>query len=184
MRLTIDPGIRGCGVSVSNGVLLSARYVRNPAAKGNGVAEVMRMARAVADWASPWAISTVVFEKMKIYPGRKKPGDPNITLLPLVGVAYALAGLYPDAAHAEYLPKEWKGSVDGISCTLQVRSRLTDDEMRRIALPDSACAECRKRLGAYCLNGEDGCGADHVYDAVGIALKHAGRFERHRVIPR
>jgi hypothetical protein len=188
MLLAVDPGIRHCGVGLFRGEnLYEARLVKNPCRTGGGVVAAMAMAEAVAKWARDnpvEAVSSVVCERMKIYPDGKSPGDPNVSILPLIGVQHVLAGLFNRAVHFEFLPREWKGSVDGVAMTLTVRERLTDAEFKTIGLPASACAECRKRLGDYCLKGESGCGADHVFDAIGIGLKHLNRLERRRVYPR
>jgi hypothetical protein len=187
VKLTADPGIRKCGAALFHlGELKAATTVRNPAARGHGIREAIQMAAAVEDWArARGSIDQVVIERPKVYPNGKTPGDPNTTLLPLLGVAYALAAVFPEAVPSEFeSPRVWKGTVDGIECTRRVRERLTDAEFARIELPASTCAQCRQRLGGPCVNGERGCGADHVYDAVGIGLKHEGRFERKRVIPR
>jgi hypothetical protein len=185
MKLCIDPGIRGSGLSGFSGEeLFYARYVRNPAAKGHSIKEALIMAKALYESVpSPAIVHTVVIEKMQVR--LNSPGNPNKSLLPLVGVAYAFAAMFPDSDPDEYdMPRDWKGTIDGIEVTRRVRERLTAHEFQRIVLPASACPECRKQFGDYCLKGEDGCGADHVYDAVGIGLKHSGRFERKRVIPR
>lgn len=189
MLLGVDPGIRQCGAALfRGGVLHRAAVVKNPRRSGHGVVEALSMAMEVNRWASAMAgqaVSSLVAERMKIYPNGKSPGDPNVCLFPLLGVQHALAGLFHGAAQFEYLPRDWKGSVDGVACTLTVRERLTAVEFERVELPASACPACRThRNAAYCAKGVAGCGADHVYDAVGLGLKHLNRLERIRVYPR
>lgn len=192
MILSVDPSIRYCGAALfpignrDGGEVYRAVLVKNPVKQGHGIEAAFAMAKAVENWVGPLhRITSVVIERMKVYPGRRTPGDPNKSLLPLVGVAYMIAARFPWAAHHEFeAPRDWKGTIDGIEVTRRVRERLTPEEFAAVSLPPSACAECRKQFGAYCVKGERGCGADHVYDAVGIGLKHLGRFERTRVIAR
>lgn len=184
MKLSIDPGIRHCGAAqfFPSGELAGAWLAKNPRKSGGTVREVVTMTTAVFQSLLSGIVETVVIERMQIR--FNSPGDPNKSLLPLHGVACAVAALFPRAEHVEYLPHDWKGSYDGIECTRRVRERLTPEEFSRIDLPPGACAECRKHFGLYCLKGSGGCGADHVFDAIGIGLKHSGRFERKRVFPR
>jgi hypothetical protein len=189
MKLAIDPGIRGSGLAALSpeGVLAFATYVRNPAKAGHSIREAVQMAAELEAVTRALLrdlpVGEVVVEKMQVR--LNSPGNPNVSLLPLVGVAYAFAARFPAAEHAEFdMPRDWKGTVDAIEVTRRVRERLTPHEFSRVQLPASACQECRKHFGAYCQKGERGCGADHVYDAIGIGLKHCGRFERKRVIPR
>lgn len=185
MILSVDPGIRHCGASLLGPALVAATLIKNPVKRGNGLEAAMAMALEVAAWArSKGTPSTVVVERMRYYPDGRSPGDPNVTLFPLIGVAHAVAALFPEAEHHEYIAREWKGTLDGVLFTQRIRERLTDSEFATIKLPPTACARCRARLGSYCVNGEEGCGADHVFDAVGIGLKSLGRLDRVRVFPR
>ena len=169
--ISIDPGIRGCGVALFNSgtkLLLRAAYVKNADPKGAGLEEQMEMARCVLFWAfqgekTGGTVHTLVAEWMQIYPGRGV--DPNTSLLPLIGVVAHLSGAYPWRDRVSYQPKAWKGTVDGDVMTDRIQERLTPDELLNIE-------PCPASL------------QHNVFDGIGIGLKHLGRLERRRVYAR
>ena len=156
--LSMDPGIRGCGIAVwAGGKLLSAQYVPNPVDKGNDVRAIVQMAVAVIKEAGN--IDVLVVETPQIYnESASKKNDNDI--LPLVGVDGAVAALL----HAQgtrhfhqYLPREWKGQVPKEIMQKRIEGRLTLDETTGIFLP---CASLRH----------------NVWDGIGIGLKFVGRL--------
>lgn len=194
MLLAIDPGIRGSGAAlfgsgargdviarprVPSGELFAACYVKSPAKSGNGPAECLAMAGAIVTWAvevighpsAALVIDRVVFEWPRIYQDdHKVKRTDNNDLLPLPGIGCAVCAFLPHAEHVSLHPDEWKkqqgkGTTAGrILGGERARGRLTAAEQARIT-----------RKGAK----------DHnTLDAIGIGLKHVGRFERHRVIAR
>jgi hypothetical protein len=108
VRLTVDPGLSGCGWSVwKDGDLVEAGFVagegvREPETWGSLAAEVVGRACLTPD--------EVVVETMRVYTqGKSDPAD----LFALQGLAGALLGV----AHARgmkgrgFLASKWKGQV-------------------------------------------------------------------------
>ena len=89
LLLTVDPGLRACGVSCWDGEELQwARAVRGPT-KGRGPAVWGALARD-AGLVAPPLTGTLLIETMKVYSGsRTDPDD----LLELNGVAGAVVGM-------------------------------------------------------------------------------------------
>ena len=186
MLLSVDPGIRGCGVAAfaldsypygadsrDVGALVRAAYVASPVTRGADVAACAAMARAVVgflldDNRSTWALAQwthLACEWPQVYTPGKQKGDPN-DLLALVGVSAAVAALLPHAAIHTYLPAQWGGQTPKEVKKQRVVSRLTSEEKAQIWLPATQSLQ------------------HNVFDAIGIGLHHTGRFERHRVLPR
>lgn len=147
--VSVDPGLRGCGVAVfADGVLLSAQYVANPA-KGDGPKAWLQMGlqvfRAVGAFVK--AGFRMVVEVPRVYPVSK--GDPN-DLIQIAGVAGAVVGqLTPDTAQFTY-PSDWKGQVPKEICQRRITALLSKTEL------DSVQSVGYK---------------DHnTYDAIGIGL--------------
>ncbi len=172
ITIGLDPGARGCGLSYfgDDKTLIAARYVRNPVSAGKGVASCVAMAIALHNDAletEPAACIQVVVEWPQIYTAAHSKGNPNdLPHLAAIGAAFcALLEVDLDVQMTQYLPHEWKGSIDGDECTRRIQERLSPDELKRVELVGKTL--------------------DHnIFDAVGIGLKHLGRFERHRVIAR
>jgi hypothetical protein len=172
--LALDPGIRGCGVALFNGGLLEAcAYVKNPVTSGDGPEAVFAMAREVDRWQPRLAADTVrlVFEHPRIYTAAKSKGDNN-DLMPLVAVDYAVAARFP--ARTRVYPHEWKGTMPKSVCAARVLARLDGAERAEAEL-GVAPFLTTKSLDAA-LTDERWKG-HNVLDAVGIGLKHVGRFE-------
>jgi hypothetical protein len=161
--LSLDPGLRGCGVALfRDGVLTACSYVKNPETKGAGPDAVLKMADAVYDWSlKEGGVLTpeIVFEHPQAYTAGHSKGDNN-DLFPLVGVAYALATMCHPVT--KVLPREWKGQLEKDACHARIRSRLSPAEL--------AVFESVK-----------GHFAHNAWDACGVGLHHLGRFERTRV---
>lgn len=185
--VSIDPGIRGCGVAAfSEAELLHADYVLNPQTRGNGILQVLSMARAIRnhlDREGVYTPHTVVAERPQVYDRTKSRGDPN-DLVPLEGIGACLAGLFDPQHVAGYLPREWKGTIDPEEISRRVRSRLSTIEFSRRIVPGNTCSACTfHRTEQDCLK-PDSCLAHNVHDAIGIGLKYLGRFEPLKVIAR
>lgn len=165
--LAVDPGIRGCGVAMfhrDRKTMLRAGYVRNTVTKGDDMAAVIAMAKAVRVWTGQGLyVDTVWVEWPRVYTAAKSKGDPN-DLLPLAAVGSAVCVLHWDAAGHRVYPYEWKGQMSKEVCHARTLARMSKEELDRI-----------ETVGAK----------DHnTYDAIGIGLHALGRFERKRVIAR
>ncbi len=161
MLLSLDPGIRGCGVALFDGAtLVACDYVKSPARTGDDFTAMLAMATTVARWASnradPYAWSMVA-EVPRVYGPSKSKGDNN-DLLPLVGVGCAVATSATSAMRV--FPHEWKHQLSKDVCHQRIRSRLDMDETNVL---NDACARAKSL-------------AHNTLDAVGIGLHQVGRF--------
>lgn len=192
MLLSLDPGIRGCGLAIFfNGQLAEALYVPNPMRKGGDIAAVAAMAAELVDhvafkWGNAPGPIYMIVERPQIYRDAKQKGDPN-DLPPLYAIAGALAGALeqrgPIASLAEYLPREWKGTLDPEEMARRVRERLSWGEFAKVQFPSNTCDKCRTHLtDSDC--AKTTCLAHNIFDAIGIGLKKLGRLEPVKVIAR
>lgn len=107
----------------------------------------------------------LVVEWPKVYTRDKSKGDSN-DLLALAGVCAAVAQACDRAEVRHYLPRSWKGTVDGDAMTLRIESRLRQSgELDRVL-------EHRKTH------------RHNAVDAAGLGLHHLGRLRAPRVVPR
>lgn len=180
--LSIDPGIRGCGAALwLHKRLVAAAYVKSPASKGSGPREAVDCARAVAEWMAerskeyrffPPATVDLAVEWPQTYGGRASRGDAN-DLFALSGIDSALCALLEPDNVKSYAPREWKGALQKPASVnspypveAMVLRRLDESETKAVELPTN------KRLHW------------DVWDAVGVGLKHVGRFDKLKVYPR
>lgn len=173
--LSIDPGIRGCGVAVwREGILAGASYVKSAAREGNGPGECVAMAKSILTGISAIGLpnDTLIVEWPQTYGGRAGKGDAN-DLFALAGIGSALAALLQDVRLAYFRPHDWKGGLEkpkSVSESYPIVSmcerRLHPEERANIYLPTNRKLQL------------------DVWDAVGIGLKHFGRFEPVRVYAR
>ena len=180
--LSIDPGIRGCGVATYvDGKLYSCAYVKSPTKTGHGPRESERVATAVLRWWwDVWGycskLDILVLEYPQIYQRgeNRTKGDPNVCVLPLVGVVCALAALFPESEVVAVQPSAWKGGVPkederGDNVVLgRLRERLSPEEL--VVLERGL-----KEAGAL---------GHNVVDGVSLGAWSLGRFKRKRVITR
>lgn len=169
--LSIDPGIRGCGVAVfENAILKEAAYIKNPAAAGNLTHEAATMAKEVVLWARlSGTIDELAVEWPRVYATQirmgKSKADPN-DLLPLAGVVTGVAvGLSPARART-YVPSDWKAQMKDEPTRHRTKTRLDKGELHT--------AEAAAKIAGYLEH--------NLWDGVGIGLHHLGRFTRKRVI--
>lgn len=185
--LSIDPGIRDCGISYFDvdGELRAAALIVNPVKSGNDYAAIRSMACLVRAWRACGHLPAngpreIACEYPRIYTvgkqivrggdGRAHATDPN-DLLPLVGVGAAIGALFPDAKIVRYYPDEWKGQLPKIAMNMRAMGRLSPAERARVDAEDPDPAKPKAK-------------GHNVWDAVGIGLHHLGRLSRERVIPR
>ncbi|MFA6031272.1 MAG: hypothetical protein WC969_15590 [Elusimicrobiota bacterium] len=170
MMLSVDPGIRGCGVAVwEAGVLKRCAYVKNRVVENTPFTLAARaMAAQVYLYLGETAlVSILALEWPQVYRVGKQKGDNN-DLLPLAGVQAAIATTYPVAVVYEFLPSQWKGQVP--------------KDLKNPLGPDDIMG---KRIVAKLTSAErevfDKCGAPrsllhNVIDSCGIGLKALERL--------
>lgn len=162
--ISIDCGVRGCGVALFlDGALHAATYVRNPVRRGQHAGSAQAMAREVAYYCKEFRPNVLAIETMQWYDATSQLGDQN-DLGGVQLVAGAIIGKL-NLLTTSYLPREWKGSIDGDTCTERIIERLSVNE---------------KQAFAHVSESVDHNG----WDGVGIGLKHLGRFEPRRVFAR
>lgn len=150
--LSIDPGLRACGVALWNGGILEhASFVKN------GGATWASMVNAVDDTLhAKMLLMELAVELPQVYVRSKSKGDPN-DLIQLAGLVGAFTYRYNSAGVTLYKPRDWKGQTDKDVTEFRARKRLSEDEITRIELPKA------KTL------------AHNVFDAIGIGLHHLKR---------
>lgn len=154
--LTVDPGLRGCGVAYFVGPELKwAGYPENPEKKKRGPEAWFAIAEAIYFKFKDleYRVDEYVCEIPQVY--RQSKGDPN-DLIEISGVAAAVGALFPCDTVSGYKPREWKGQIKKELHHPRIIAQLSPEEMTRIAEP-------RKTL------------LHNVYDAIGIGLYHLDR---------
>jgi hypothetical protein len=158
MILTIDPGLRGCGVAVFSmeGEMLRAAYVENPSKKGADYEAYQQMGAAVRLWYAsrfPFDPKELLIEHPVVYPGMPQT-DLN-DLLAVVACGTACAQVFFCKA-VSVTPSSWKGNVKKSVMTARIHDKLYANELANIE-------ECRRGV------------LHNLLDAAGIALH---RFQR------
>lgn len=156
--LTVDPGLRGCGVALfRDGRLVWAKYVLNLERTDRGGDCFRGMAFAVeneARHAGYEGSERVLVELPQVYQSKHQKGDQD-DILQLAGVVGALCMALPPSRTVR--PREWKGTIAKEVMTRRILSRLDTDE-------DAAILRKSEAL-------------DHnIIDAVGIGLWYLGRL--------
>jgi hypothetical protein len=167
--VSMDPGIRACGVAVftDDAQLFCADYVKSPITDGKDAIACVSMARVVVKWVKglvPWNKKhTLVVEWPRILSAsrqkaEKRNVDPN-DLLALVGVDAAVAMACVETMDlVTFYPDEWKSQVPKKVMNERVWGRLSSEEQKNVTKKDH-----------------------NVLDAVGLGLHHLGRLTRRRV---
>jgi hypothetical protein len=155
--MSIDPGLRGCGVAffTDSGVLEWASWVKNPTTKGRGPAAWDTMANEVRKIPYFEVTRKIFCEMPQVYPGMPKT-DVN-DLLDLAGVLGAVtANASAEIFHCA--PAEWKGQVPKAMMNERVMKLLSTGELLKVV-----------SVGAL----------DHnTYDSIGIGLFFLKRMKR------
>jgi hypothetical protein len=140
--LTIDPGLRGCGVAwFQDDVLVRCAYVKNSEKTARGPKAWRKMGEAVLQWLDLPQVDVLVVEVPQVYVRGK--GDPA-DLIELAGVDGAIAALVDGKKTEGYWPKEWKGSVPKDVYQKRFDKTLTPEE--RVMLKESATASLRHNV--------------------------------------
>lgn len=110
--MTLDPGLRGCGIAYwdANGVLLDARYLKNPVKAGRGPAAWFGYVDAYGRACLPSTVEHFVSEEPQVYVGSARTGDPD-DLIQLAGVVGVFVGTVVAKSYLGVKPRGWKGSV-------------------------------------------------------------------------
>jgi hypothetical protein len=168
MILSIDPGIRGCGVALFGGDrLVAAAYVKNTVKKGNRLSECAKMAYALALWTKTIGedeVTNLICEFPVVYSGRAARGDAN-DLFPLAAIDGALVALFPRADVTSYFPREWKSNVDADTMIERIKLRLSPEELTCVELPSKSLQH-------------------NVWDGIGVGLHFLGRLQPKRIFAR
>lgn len=165
--VSIDPGLRGCGVAVFRDTeLVWASYIRSPNAKDRGPKAWLDMAIQVeAELRSLFEDlfieggtldAALVVEVPQVYRGAQQKGDPD-DLLQLVGVEGWVAGLLRAVRVVGYRPREWKGQVPKDVHVRRIEAILLPEEKARMQ-------KCPASL------------RHNMLDGVGIGLFHVRRL--------
>ncbi|WP_141592263.1 hypothetical protein [Myxococcus sp. AB056] len=180
LLVALDPGLRECGVALfdlDSGELLAAGMPTNAERKARGLAAWSRMAGGVAAFVSSFleplraagvVVSvTVASECPQVYTAGKSKGDPN-DLIELAGVVGRVVGELSATSERSFLPREWKGTLDGDVMVERIKARLGErpQEHLRVQLPRAQDKH------------------HNVWDAVGIGLYVVGRLAPRKVFPR
>lgn len=188
--LAIDPGVTWCGVAVFN--LATKRLIMAGRIKGKGfkgdIENLCVLARAVYQYATrtkTGEFHEFVFEWPQIYAGKQRGRkDPN-DLLPLAALDALVLAQFAERGRPGstrlYHPHDWKGSKHANATAKMVIDRL--DPSEQFAVED--LPEFKQHLIESDREGTEVSHPVHnTLDAVGVGLKHLGRFERRRVIAR
>lgn len=175
MLLAMDPGLISCGVALFEGTTLTAAgVVKYKAPKGADVLDrVLGVARGVRNWtlSQGGKIDALAAEWPPVYaPGKETKGGPK-AVIPLAGVCGAVAALLEPESVTSYLPAEWAGQVRKAET---VKGAKTSPRAKKIV----------RRLSADEMAVWSTVKYHDTIDAIGIGLRHVGRFDRIRVIAR
>ena len=107
--VSLDPGLRGCGLAYwhEDGRLLAALYLRNPVKKGDGPAAWMGYEAAISMKPGP---THFISEVPQVYRVGASKGDPD-DLIQLAGVVGVFSALFTATTYLGVKPREWKGQV-------------------------------------------------------------------------
>lgn len=158
MILSVDPGLRHCGVALWRGHdLVVAQLVTGEKDTGVRDSEAWwTMVDNVVTWAKAYGpLDVIVSEFPKVYSVGKSKGDPE-DLLQLAAIVGGIV-CRERAVSKIVRPYEWKGQVPKDIMTGRILSKLSPLEQRIIP-----------KLAASKLH--------NVIDAIGIGLRHVGRL--------
>lgn len=159
VTLSVDPGVKGCGVAVwDSGILQHAAYVRR-----YGDTRCTSMSDTIAGFIPVWKLGGLIIEMPRVYQGAKQKGDPN-DLIELAAVVGAICSEFTGYPTTILYPQDWKRQIPKPEkgkeyiVETRVRKRLLDEELARIKLPRAA----KLKLD--------------VWDAIGIGCHSIGKY--------
>lgn len=156
--ISVDPGVRGCGVAVFSGDLLRAFYVKNPIEKGDDYAAAANMASAVLNSVLHDAATTAIIECPMVYSGAKQRGAQS-DIVAVAGVSYSIAARLSAIGVDCFrvLPYQWKGQVPKEIMLRRIESTLMPTELTVIQKTPKSVRH-------------------NVIDAIGIGLHYLGKL--------
>jgi hypothetical protein len=156
LMLSIDPGVRGCGVALFRGTELEQGVYVEGHSHAQRAESWLAMVGSIKDFIGARVVDQLVVELPQVYVTARAKGDPN-DLIQLAAVVGGLCVAFEKARSKVYLPAEWKGQVPKEIVHARALQRLSTDERSRIS--------CRKKALLH-----------NAMDAVSIGLKYLGRL--------
>ena len=156
LLLSIDPGLRGCGVALFRDRLLEQAVYVDGQAISQRSETWLGMVDGVREFIGERVVQHLVVELPQVYTHVKSKGDPN-DLVQLAAVVGGLCVAFKEATQTIYLPAEWKGQAPKEIIHARAASRLSADEQSRIS--------CRRKSLLH-----------NVLDATALGLKFLGRM--------
>jgi hypothetical protein len=128
--VSLDPGLRGCGVAWwhANGSLAHVAYLRNPVKKGDGPGAWMGYDSVVLYDNRP---DYFISEVPQVYRAGASKGDPD-DLIQLAGVVGVFAQAFRATTHFGVKPREWKGQVPKDVHHARLVKTLTPEELAMV----------------------------------------------------
>lgn len=150
--LSIDPGLRNCGVACfENGKLSFARLVKSDKKNPMPMALADMVNALVKDVGKKF--DAVVIEQPMIYPGRRGKARAS-DILNLTAVVGAICGEYRGCKVVTYKPFQWKGQLPKKVCEFRVKKKLSKEELKKVKLAGALSHNIWDSigLGMYYLN--------------------------------
>lgn len=156
--ISIDPGLRACGVAIwreslepyTNGCdgarlvyrLLAAAHVKSKSQARDAQAWIAMsdaVGSYVENYAAPYAFEefSLVIEFPQTYGGRSAKGDTNdlLQLSAVVGAICQDFSRYQGLNLSVWKPSEWKGNVPKEATAARALAKLTEEEYKQIDWP-------------------------------------------------
>lgn len=175
MLFALDPGISAANATgvalydVAKKQVFAANVLRRDPTL-NGLEAQRDLATRACAWAWKHGFGAYgdvfVTEWPQVYP-HERTKDPNKALLPLCGIIGHVSALLapgPRVSRVMYLPREWKGTIDGETFLGRIVERLNASEHDVL----------NSVMPPYLRH--------NATDAVGLALYYSGRLTRHRAV--
>lgn len=159
--VSIDPGLRVCGVAFwRGGTLLRAGLAKSEApASARDAAAWAGMIDGASKWIArnwtEWDEQEYAIELPQVYDRSRSKGDPN-DLIQIAAVVGEMSR-FGAGQRTIYRPREWKSTVKKEVMCRRVEGRLSVEERARVELPARSLQH-------------------NVWDAVGVGLHHLGRL--------
>ena len=144
--ISIDPGLRSCGVALWNDSTLTSAFLLKGSPKNIGPDAWQEMRAALIPYS--YQFPHAVIEFPQVYVRSRSKGDPN-DLLQIAAIVGGLSALFTNVEVVR--PAEWKGQVPKEVTRARAQARLSAGEISRVSLPTKSLEH-------------------NVWDAIGIGL--------------